>query len=92
MAPSWGNSLGLDCDSNWISHQDSQDARIIAQYQARGSGNLSGQFSQPAIAAGTACTESMHDGIPNRCKTLKGLSTTDPNLFKTVAPNGHIWL
>jgi hypothetical protein len=93
MAPSWGNSLGLDCDGNWISHQDSQDARIIAQYQARGSGNLfTGQFSQPAIAAGTACTESMHDGIPDQWKVSKGLSTSDATLFKATAPNGYTWL
>jgi hypothetical protein len=34
----------------------------------------------------------MHDGIPDQWKTLKGLSTTDPNVYKQTAPNGHTWL
>ncbi len=93
MVPLWGNSYGLDCDGNRISHQDSQDARIIAQYQARGSGGLfTGQFSQPVVAAGAACTESMHDGIPDQWKVSKGLSTSDATLFKATAPNGYTWL
>ncbi len=93
MVPSWGNSRGLGCDGNWISHQDSQDARIISQYLARGGGGLfTGQFNQPAIAAGTACTESMHDGIPDQWKASKGLNTSDATLFKTTAPNGYTWL
>jgi hypothetical protein len=40
----------------------------------------------------TVCQESMHDGIPDQWKTLKGLSTTDPNLYKATAPNGYTWL
>jgi pectate lyase len=40
----------------------------------------------------TACQESQHDGIPDQWKTLKGLNTSDPNLYKTVAPNGYTWL
>jgi Abnormal spindle-like microcephaly-assoc'd, ASPM-SPD-2-Hydin len=40
----------------------------------------------------SACTESMHDGIPDQWKTLKGLSTTDPNVYKQTAPNGYTWL
>ena len=40
----------------------------------------------------TACQESQHDGIPDQWKTLKRLNTSDPNLYKTVAPNGYTWL
>jgi len=40
----------------------------------------------------SAGQESLHDGIPDQWKALKGLSTTDPNLHKTVAPNGYTWL
>jgi hypothetical protein len=40
----------------------------------------------------TACQESQHDGIPDQWKTLKGLSTSDPNLYKATAPNGYTWL
>jgi hypothetical protein len=88
-----GNSQHLDCSGNLVSNRDSQDARVIAQYQARGPGGFfTGQFAAPAISAGTACVESLHDGIPDQWKTLKGLSTTDPNLHKTVAPNGYTYL
>jgi hypothetical protein len=46
----------------------------------------------PVTSGFTACTESMHDGIPDQWKTKKGLSTTDPNLHKAKAPNGYTWL
>jgi hypothetical protein len=40
----------------------------------------------------TACTESQHDGIPDQWKVSKGLSTSDPDLHKEIAPNGYTWL
>ena len=40
----------------------------------------------------TACTESMHDGIPDQWKTKNGLSTTDPNVHKAKAANRYTWL
>jgi hypothetical protein len=40
----------------------------------------------------TACTESQHDGIPDQWKELKGLSKSDPDLYKKTAPNGYTWL
>jgi hypothetical protein len=40
----------------------------------------------------SACTESLHDGIPDIWKSSKGLSTTDGTVYKTVAPNGYTWL
>jgi len=36
----------------------------------------------PATSGFQACTESMHDGIPDQWKSKRGLSTTDPNLHK----------
>ena len=93
IPPTVGNSQGLSCDGTFVSHRDSQDSRIISQYQNKGAGTeFTGQFQQPAIAAGTPCVESLHDGIPDQWKTLKGLSTTDSNLHNTVAPNGYTWL
>jgi hypothetical protein len=103
-----GNSQHLDCSGNWVSHRDAADQRIIAQYQNGGSGGFwpngvtfAGQPNIPTPTSNwqdnpvtnfTACQESLHDGIPDQWKTLKGLSTTDPNLYKTVAPNGYTWL
>ena len=34
----------------------------------------------------------MHDGIPDQWKALKGLSTTNPSLYKETAPNGYTCL
>jgi hypothetical protein len=52
-----------------------------------------GNWQDNPITAGfTACTESLHDGIPDQWKTLKGLSTTDTNLYNETAPNGYTWL
>jgi len=93
LLPTVGNSQHLDCSGNLVLNRDSEDTRVINQYMNGGSGNFfTGQFSQPSIAAGSACTESLHDGIPDQWKQLKGLSTTDPTLYKTNAPNGYTYL
>ena len=95
LLPTVGNSQMLDCGGGWLSRRDSQDARIISQYKTGGGGELfTGQFSQPSLASGssTSCIESLHDGLPDQWKTAKGLSTSDPNLYKAKAPNGYTWL
>jgi hypothetical protein len=46
----------------------------------------------PQTSGFTVCVESLHDGIPDQWKKLKGLSTTNGNLYKTLAPNGFTWL
>ena len=75
MLPTVGNSQHLDCNGNFVPNRDSQDARVIAQYQARGHGgpwnpgdlvspaNYTGPSSGPSIPTGTPCQESLHDGI-----------------------------
>jgi pectate lyase len=88
-----GNSQHLDCGGNFVNNRDSQDARVIAQYKANGPGNFfTGQFNAPSIPAGSACTESEHDGIPDEWKQANGLSTTDSTLYKQTAPNGYTYL
>ena len=103
-----GNSQHVDCNGNWVSHRDSADLRILSQYQNGGDGGFwpngvtytgSSSFPSPTsnwqdhpVTNFTACQESLHDGIPDQWKASKGLSTTDPNLYKTVAPNGYTWL
>jgi pectate lyase len=37
----------------------------------------------------TACTESLHDGIPDEWKEMQGLSTSKRDLFKSVASDGY---
>ena len=93
LLPTVGNSQHLDCTGKWVSNRDSQDARIINVYQNNLADDFSiGQHTAPAIPAGTACTESLHDGIPDQWKSANGLSTTDPNLNSEVAPNGFTYL
>jgi pectate lyase len=88
-----GNSQHLDCSGNFVGNRDSQDARVINQYKSGGSGNFfTGQFSAPSVAGGSACTESLHDGIPDQWKQLNGLSTSDSTLYKQTAPNGYTYL
>ena len=93
LLPTVGNSQHLNCTGNWVSNRDTQDARIINVYQNNLADDLFiGQHSAPAIPAGTACTESLHDGIPDQWKSANGLSTTDTNLSSEVAPNGFTYL
>jgi hypothetical protein len=105
--PPPGNSQHVDCNGNWVSHRDSADSRVISQYKNRSSGGFrpngvvdAGSFAIPnpisnwtdqPVTGFSVCTESLHDGIPDQWKSNQGLSTTDPNLYKTVAPNGSIW-
>lgn len=103
-----GNSQHVDCGGNWVSHRDASDNRVIEQYQNGANGGFwpngvtfTGQSSFPSPSSGwqdnpvtnfTACTESLHDGIPDQWKAAKGLSTTDGSLYRKVAPNGYTWL
>ncbi len=93
LLPTVGNSRRIGCDGTWTSSRDSQDARIIAQYQASGPGTMfKGQFASPAVASATPCVESLHDGIPDQWKQAQRLSTSDKNLYKKLAPSGYTWL
>lgn len=86
LTPLVGNSQRVDCNGIWQSNRNSQDARVIAQYAARGPGgmfNQTGVYKGPSsspdpLSAGAACTESQHDGIPDQWKTLFGLPTNTP--------------
>jgi Abnormal spindle-like microcephaly-assoc'd, ASPM-SPD-2-Hydin len=93
LLPTVGNSQHLDCNGNWVGNRDSEDQRIIAVYQNHQPDDLFyGQHKAPAVVGGTACTESMHDGIPDQWKAAHGLSTTDSTLHKQQAPNGYTYL
>lgn len=106
LPPTVGNSFHLNCDGSWASNRDSQDARVIAQFIARGTGgeygqttnpnpgptalgyspNYTGPVTNPPIPAGTPCTETLHDGIPDLWKTNHGLSTSDTGLAARTDP------
>ncbi len=40
------------------------------------------QWQDRPVMNGAACTESLHDGIPDQWKKLQGLSTTNRELYK----------
>jgi len=108
LLPSVANSQHVNCNGNWVSHRDSADSRVISQYKNRSSGGFrpngvvdAGSFAIPnpisnwtdqPVTGFSVCTESLHDGIPDQWNSNQGLSTTDPNLYKTVAPNGYTYL
>jgi pectate lyase len=47
------------------------------------------QWQDRPVVNGEACSESLHDGIPDQWKKLQGLSTTERELYKSVAPDGY---
>jgi len=47
------------------------------------------QWQDRPVVTGLACTESLHDGIPDRWKKLQGLSSKNRDLFKTMMPDGY---
>ena len=93
LLPTVGNSQHLACDGSWAGNRDSQDTRIIGVYQNKLADDLfTGQHAAPAVPAGTACVESLHDGIPDQWKARYRLSTTDANLNNAIAHNGYTYL
>jgi Abnormal spindle-like microcephaly-assoc'd, ASPM-SPD-2-Hydin len=83
------------CDGTFVSNRDSTDARLVREFNTGGgiSSNLSAPVEPPpSLAAGTPCASSLHDGIADQWKVKYGLSTTDGNLYKAIAPNGYTYL
>jgi len=83
------------CDGTFVSNRDATDARLVREFNTGGgiSSNLSAPVEPPpSLAAGTPCASSLHDGIADQWKVKYGLSTTDGNLYKAIAPNGYTYL
>jgi hypothetical protein len=108
LLPTVGNSRHLDCTGNWVGHRDSADNRVINQFRNGGSGGFwpngvtqagpssiprpNSDYQDHPVTGFSACQESMHDGIPDQWKQMKGLSTSDSGLHNQIAPNGYTWL
>lgn len=45
LIPTVGNSQHLDCQGNFVNYRDSQDSRVIAEYQNKGSGGNFGNHN-----------------------------------------------
>jgi pectate lyase len=83
------------CDGTFISNRDSVDARVVNEF-LHGTGTLNSalQFESqvggfPTLAAGTPCTDSDHDGIPDVWETAHGLNPNNASDGAAVAANGY---
>ncbi len=80
MLPNVGASRRLDCSGSWVSMRDSADAKVINDYH-NGTGsipaNSSTSVTWPTLAAGTPCTDTDHDGMPDTWETAHGLNPND---------------
>ena len=79
LLPVVGASRRLDCAGNWVDMRDAQDARIVSEYtNGTGSATLLDSESTvggyPTLAAGTACTDSDGDGMPDVWENANGLN------------------
>jgi hypothetical protein len=93
LLPLVGNSQQLNCDGTLSARRQIEDTNIINEYVNKAPpGSLwtapAGYVTAP-VANGTACTETLHDGLPDQWKTANGLSTTDPNLYKEITSDGY---
>ncbi len=93
VLPTVGNSLRLDCDGKWVMRRDSVDRRIIAEYKKGTEGDFYSyadfEHQIPWIAAGTACDDSDHDGIPDAWEKAHGLNPSDPADAQKLNPDGY---
>jgi hypothetical protein len=97
ILPTVGASQTLACDGTWVSNRDSVDARLISEYQSNTginflptSENAVGGY--PTIAAGSPCTMTIPDGIPDVWKIANGLNPNGPSMANAIAPNGYTYL
>jgi pectate lyase len=78
-----GANKRLGCKGNWVANRDSVDTRILNNV-AQGLPQRPGAESHitdpaqvggyPTLAAGTACTDSDNDGMPNTWELARGLN------------------
>jgi hypothetical protein len=77
-----GNNAGLDCAGNWYSRRDSIDTRVVNDVR-NGTGHIINDPSQVGgwitPAAGSPCTDSDHDGMPDQWELKYGLNPNDPS-------------
>jgi hypothetical protein len=86
-----GNDKGLNCDGTWYPRRDAIDTRVIYDV-IHGTGKVINAPSDVGgwitPAAGTPCSDSDHDGMPDAYESAHGLNpnVADGNL---VAANGY---
>jgi hypothetical protein len=93
LLPTVGNSLRLDCNGNWVMRRDSVDQRIIREYRGGTAGDFYSfadyEHQIPWLAAGEACGDSDHDGIPDAWEKGHGLDPSDPSDAQKLNADGY---
>ena len=87
-----GNSRGIDCSGNWYNRRDAIDARVINEVKT-GTGRIIDDPSQVGgwitPAAGTACADSDHDGMPDTWEQSYGLNPNSPGSSTDTDGDGY---
>jgi F0F1-type ATP synthase epsilon subunit len=90
-----GNSRGVDCNGNWYNRRDAIDVRIVNDVK-NGTGKIIDNQSEVGgwitPAAGVACTDSDHDGMPDVWENSHGLNPNNNADGNYVAPSGYTWV
>lgn len=92
LLPIVGASRRLNCLGNWVTNRDAADARIISDYVA-GKGRMPANENEvggfPSLAAGTPCTDTDRDGIPDAWEDANGLEKNNPADARSIHSSGY---
>jgi len=87
-----GDSQRLDCNGRWVFKRDPVDTRLINEYKV-GKGTVPNSESDvggfPPIDAGTPCTDSDHDGIPDAWELAHGLNPKNASDTNKINADGY---
>lgn len=91
-----GANRALNCDGSWYTRRDSADSTFLAQF-ADSSGlsapDTTSEFTLPTKAAGTACSDSDDDGLPNAWEVQYTGSSSDSTSYAADSDDdGDGWL
>lgn len=94
VLPQVGAAMRVDCDGTWKPARDAADGRVVGDYAAGTGAYPSRETDQgfggmPALAAGTACVDTDHDGVPDVWEAARGLDPADPADGGRAAANGY---
>ena len=102
LTPTVGNSQHLTCTGTWVSNRDSQDLRIVTEYQTLSPGGLFaanlpppagengpyfGPPSGPAVVPGTPCPEDPANHLPTAYEQANNIAPGTPS--NTVMSDGY---
>ena len=87
-----GASRKLSCDGLWVSNRDATDDRIIQDVQDSTGIHIvtpSQVGGWPTLAAGTACTDTDGDGLPDAWELMCGADATSLTIGGDISGDGY---